>query len=194
MPTCAFLPLSFCPTLNTCISQVNIESLRVEELDKLASSLWLMAPPCQPYTRQVGSWWRYDRYEDQGATLRHVTCQACWLALAPDRCLCPQGHQRGAQDARAGVLVCQALGVLGFGVRVFTADGTDPAVHATGSCIGLQVHMHTSPSLTRSLDPPGPPSRQLLSPARPVAAAEITSNLPFGRGGLTLVCGDAVTL
>lgn len=33
-------------------TQGNIEALSVQQLDKLCADMWLLAPPCQPYTRQ----------------------------------------------------------------------------------------------------------------------------------------------
>ena len=41
------LPLQRC-----CILQGNIGALSAKQLDGFAADLWLLAPPCQPYTRR----------------------------------------------------------------------------------------------------------------------------------------------
>jgi tRNA (cytosine38-C5)-methyltransferase len=34
------------------VKQVSLEKITAKELDKYDADIWLMSPPCQPYTRQ----------------------------------------------------------------------------------------------------------------------------------------------
>eukprot|EP00966_Prymnesium_polylepis_P322986 7379210-Prymnesium_polylepis.1 len=34
------------------MSSIDLKSLRVEQLQRLAANMWLLSPPCQPYSRQ----------------------------------------------------------------------------------------------------------------------------------------------
>ena len=45
-------PLSKLDNVHAIVTQGNIEKLSVKQLESYEAGVWLLAPPCQPYTRR----------------------------------------------------------------------------------------------------------------------------------------------
>jgi len=97
-----------------------IESLSVEELDMLAGDVWLMSPPCQPFTR---SGKKLDNEDNRTLALQHLIRVLPQMRNPPRRLLLENVIGFEQSECRRRLLA--ALADLGWQAAEFALDPED---------------------------------------------------------------------
>ncbi|CAE8628668.1 unnamed protein product, partial [Polarella glacialis] len=130
-----------------------IERLHVEELDALNADVWLMSPPCQPFTR---SGLRKDHEDDRTRALLHLVDVLGQMKKPPRRLLLENVVGFEVSESRRRLLV--VLAAKGWEVAEFALDPEDfglpnrrPRYYGLFRPEGDTLWPHEDPSLPSSV-------------------------------------------